>query len=329
MDLLPELPACNPPVYARGGHGQTLWSHFLPWHAPEVGGERHEIGLADGDRLVARFEPGTSGVLVHLLHGLTGDASADYIRGMAGALRAQGHGILAMNHRGCGEGAGLARGIYHSGRKEDVAACVAYGRELEPENVQVAVGVSLSGNALLLSLADETLPWPDAALALNPPIDLDACSVAIASGFSRLYEMRFLRRLRRLVKAREAAGLLNAPVDLPPRIGLRGFDEHFTASQAGFTGADDYYARCSAGPHLGKAKVPAAIITAADDPFVPVEGLKRATAGTPVALHVEESGGHVGYLAKGAKRWLEEAVPACVERLVAVARQDTPTPSRS
>ena len=315
---LPDLAPCAPPPWARGGHAQTLLAHLLPWRAPLVSGRRYEVPLPDGDALVVRHEPGTSGVLVSIAHGLSGDATSDYVRGSAAALRRAGHSILAMNHRGCGEGEGLARGIYHSGRKEDVAAVVAFGRALEPDAVHVALGVSLSGNALLLGLADPDLPKPDAALALNPPLDLAACSDAITTGFSRVYERRFVRRLRRLIRRRWEQGLLERAPRLSRGIGLRGFDDQFTAVHGGFVDADDYYRRCSAGPHLGRIEVPTTIVTAADDPFVPVQGLVDAARDTRVRLHVERHGGHLGYLSRRPRRWLDYALPSLVEELLSV-----------
>ena len=324
--LLPDLEPCRPPRWARSGHAQTLLGHLLPWRAPPVGGRRHEVRLEDGDRLVVRYVPGTRGVLVHLMHGLTGDAGSDYVRGCAAALVARGHGVLAMNHRGCGEGRGLCRGIYHSGRKEDVGAVFAFGRALEPDARQVAVGMSLSGNALLLALADPALPKPDAVLALNPPLDLAACADAIGRGWSRLYERRFVRRLRRLVDERWRDDLLDARPRLPRGLSLREFDQRFTAPHGGFADADDYYRRCSAGPHLKRVAVPTVIVTSADDPFVPVTDLRTAVLGTPLELHVEEHGGHLGYLSTSrGLRWLEYAVQRCVEALAAADYRAAPS----
>ena len=298
---------------------QTLLSEVLPWRAAPVGGERHEVLLADGDRLVIRHMRGTSGVLVHLMHGLTGDATSGYVRALTSQLIEQGHGVLAMNHRGCGEGRGLCQEIYHAGRKEDISAVVAFGRSLEPGSVQIAVGVSLSGNALLLALEDEGLSWPDAALAINPPVDLAACSDAIGKGLSRLYEASFMRRLRSLVRERERDGLPTSPHELPRGIGFRGFDEHFTAPLGGFAGADDYYRRCSSGPRLGRVAIPTVILTAADDPFVPVEGVLGAAQGTSVEVHVEHHGGHLGYLScSPQRRWLTYAVSELLNYLASV-----------
>lgn len=309
------LEPCEPPPYARGGHAQTVLGHLLPWSAPPVRGRRHELPLPDGDRLVLRHEAGTSGLLALLMHGLSGDAQADHVRGCAAALRARGHGVLALNHRGCGEGRGLARGVYHSGRKEDVAAAVALARRLEPGATVVSVGVSLSGNALLLSLADPELAHPDGALAINPPVDLAACARAIGTGISRLYEWRFVRRLRRVVAQRVRDGL-EERARLPRGSSLRGFDQHYTAPRGGFEDADDYYRRCSAGPRLGDVAGRACILTSADDPFVPARCVLAAASGTAVDLHVERHGGHVGYLGSGAKRrWLAYAVPRLVEEL--------------
>ena len=84
--------ACSPPVWARGGHLQTLLSHALPSPGARIRrgrglGER-EVRLADGDRLLVFELPGTSGVRVHLFHGLSGDVNSEYMRRTAAALTA-------------------------------------------------------------------------------------------------------------------------------------------------------------------------------------------------------------------------------------------------
>ena len=95
---VPRYPrACRPPAWARGGHAQTLWAYLLPVRGAPLsrhpGAERHEIALGDGDRLVVHALAGTSGVRVHLFHGLSGDADSDYVRRTAAVLAARGHSV--------------------------------------------------------------------------------------------------------------------------------------------------------------------------------------------------------------------------------------------
>lgn len=320
---LPRYPRpCRPPPWARGGHAQTLWAHVLPVRAAPLsarpGAERREIALGDGDRLVVHALAGTSGVRVHLFHGLSGDADSDYVRRTAAALVARGHSVWAANHRGCGAGRGLAARPYHSGSSADLAAVLAASRAEAPGLVHLALGFSLSGNAALLMAAEGRAPWLCGLIAVNPPVDLARAAQDIHRGLCRLYELRFLWRLRRAVRERERDGLARRPHDIPLRASLREFDELYTAPEGGFADAADYYARCSAGPRLAEVTTPGVILAAADDPFVAPEAYAGLALPASLLLHVEECGGHVAYLERhgvGARHWLDGALVHYVEAL--------------
>lgn len=274
-----------------------------------------------GDQLAVRVHPGVSGTLVHLWHGLTGCSESDYVRSTTRTLTEAGHGVLAANHRGCGAGRGLARGTYHSGRAEDLAAVLAFGRRRFPGAKHLIVGFSLSGNALLLQLSDPGLEHPDAGIAVNPPVDLARCVERITTGWNRLYDLRFTRRLVRLVRERVEDGLLVDPPRFPLLANLREFDELFTAPRSGFADADDYYGRCSAGPRLERVEVQTVILTSADDPFVHPDDILSAVRSPAIDVHVEPRGGHLGYLTRdrtrlGTRRWLDTAVAHYVDALM-------------
>ena len=57
---------------------------------------------------------------------------------------------------------------------------------------------------------------------------------------------------------------------------LREFDDVITATYCGFRDASDYYARSSALRVIGEIQVPAFILTAQDDPFVPFASFSRS-----------------------------------------------------
>ncbi len=313
---------CRPPAWARGGHAQTLWSHLLPARAALLSSHpaavRREVELEDGERLVVHALPGTSGLRVHLFHGLSGDADSDYLRRAAAVLLARGHSVWAANHRGCGAGRGLAARPYHSGSSADLAAVLAASRAEAPELTHLALGFSLSGNALLLLAAEGRAPWLRGLIAVNPPIDLARASADIHRGACRLYELRFLLRLRRAIRERERDGLARRRHRIPLTASLREFDELYTAPEGGFANADDYYTRCSAGPRLAAITTPGVILTAADDPFVAPAAYAGLTLPASLLLHLEPSGGHVGYLERhglGARPWLDGALVHYVEAL--------------
>lgn len=311
---------CESPLWARGGHGQTLWSHVLPAPAPEIEpGEvwaRRAIELEDGEALVAMTRGGTSGVRVHLFHGLTGDTSSDYMRRAAALLARAGHEVWAVNHRGCGAGQELATKPYHSGKVEDMQAVLRASRDEAPDRKHLVLGFSLSGNIALLLAGQGLDPLPDGVLAINPPVDLARASVDINRGLNRLYELRFMHRLRRAVilrnelrakQGRPESALKKVPLSMS----LCEFDDNYTAPEAGFADGNDYYRRASSLPHLASIATPTVILTAADDPFVDPRAYDGAPRSAHVHLHIEASGGHVGYLTRrglGWSRWLDGAV---------------------
>jgi len=315
LELARPALGCVPPFWARGGHLQTIAAQYLPSPTPDLPWEPIRLELGDGDALALRALKGTSGVAVHLFHGLGGSADGHYMRRAAARLHALGHGVLVANHRGAGEGAGWARRPYHSGLVEDLSAVLLRGREYFPGQLQVAVGFSISANMLLLLLGRGGRHLPDRAIAVNPPADLEACSRRLVTGFNLAYDQYFVRKVRREILARPGAQ------PLPPTRTLRSFDEVYTAPAAGFADRADYYARCSCGPHLAGIRVPTVILTAMDDPFAPGSDVLACALPPAVHLHAEATGGHMGYVSRDLPdhRWLDYALEHYLGALAGLA----------
>ncbi|MFI5363825.1 MAG: YheT family hydrolase [Elusimicrobiota bacterium] len=323
--MLPEFPPltpCAPPFWAGGGHAQTVLGNFLPSAVFPEKGERVEIPLSDGDKLVGRYHAGERDRVVYLFHGLGGHANGDYMRRTARVCRNLGFHVYCINHRGCGEGAGLARHPYHSGRSEDLSAVIALGRARHPRMKHAAVGFSLSGNALLLLLSGTrggTLP--DCAVAVNAPIDLARCAVRLKTGLNRIYDARFVLLCTAAIRARQRAGLIRNKYIIPWFATLHDFDGLYTAPAGGFQDREDYYRSCSTRDLLSSIKTPTVIITAKDDPFVGFEDYASAALSPSVHLHAENVGGHMGYLSAentplGTNRWLDYALHEYLVRLL-------------
>jgi len=279
------------------------------------------LPLPDGDQLAGRHYPGETDVLALVFHGLGGDDQAHYVRRTVAFARRLGHHVWTLNHRGCGEGRGLASKPYHSGSGDDLGAAFAAARKRHPGLRQLAVAYSLSANALLLNLGGglpETAAQPDAAIAVNPPVDLGACSQTIHGGLSRLYELRFIRRCRKAIHQRIEDGLIPNIYRTGPLMSLREFDDAYTTKAGGFRDADDYYTKCSARHHLSKITVPTVILMAKDDPFIPWQHAAKASPSPAVHLHLEPRGGHMGYLSRDLPdhRWLPYAVEHYAQQLL-------------
>ncbi|MFL5455260.1 MAG: YheT family hydrolase [Myxococcales bacterium] len=122
--------------------------------------------------------------------------------------------------------------------------------------------------------------------------------MAIGRGFNRLvYTAMFLRSMKpkALAKLIQHPGLFDGERLMAAR-NLYEFDDIFTAPVHGFRNADDYYARASAKPHLHRIRIPALVLNALNDPFVPARSLPApGDVGPHVTLWRPAEGGHVGF----------------------------------
>ena len=312
MTLVHPPLVCEPPFWARGPHLQTIAAQYLPSTQAPLPWARHTLDLGDGDQLTLRSLPGHSGVSVVIFHGLGGSVDGHYMRRIAALLHARGHALLLANHRGAGDGRGLARQPYHSGSTGDLAAVLRMGRGLFPGQLQVALGFSISANMLLLLLGrDAALGVPDRAIAVNPPVDLEACSQRLSRGLNLMYDQYFVHRLRREIRDRPGEP------PLPATRTLRALDQIYTAPRAGFASRLAYYDGCSCGPHLQAIQVPTVILTSLDDPFAPAGDIRQQPLGPGVHLHTEATGGHMGYVTRNLPdhRWMDYALDHYVAQL--------------
>jgi uncharacterized protein len=313
--------AFQPPIYLRNGHVQTILPALLqrrcrlPWEP-----ERFE--LDDGDFLDLLWCRGGHRRLALLTHGLEGDTSAGYIRGMAATLRSAGWDVLAWNFRGCGATPNRLLRQYHSGDTADLRLVIDYAARTH-ESIAL-VGFSLGGNVTLKYLG-EPLPCPAvrAGVAISAPVDLasSARQLDLSAG-NRLYVSRFLKTL--IAKIEAKARSFPDAVDLTGIRRIRSFqafDDRYTARLNGFRDAADYWAQSSSRAYLPRITVPTLLLNAVDDPFLPEPCFPRAEAEASTAFHLEAPayGGHVGFLDlhAGLQPWSErrtaeflaEAVP--------------------
>lgn len=313
--LWPKISPLRPPRWATDGHRQTLLGYLLSSAAWTTPWERVEIEVSDGDRLVGQLHPGSTDLLVYLFHGLGGCAQSPYMQRMARLIEQQHHGVFLVNHRGSGPGVGLARKPYHSGVAEDLAAALKLGRQRFPHCRHLAIGFSLSGNALLLLLSDpQRGTQPDYAIAVNAPIHLDNTSVRLSQGLNRIYDIHFVRLMRQRMKEKIQHGHLHPyQYRLSGLNTLREFDEIYLAREAGFRNRQDYYESCSTYDKLAQVTVPTVMLTAEDDPFIDAGDYVRSQLSPAIHLHIERHGGHMGYLSqdlhpKYGRRWMDYAL---------------------
>jgi uncharacterized protein len=336
-----------------GGHKQTLYAWARPRHFPKLPPpvERYFDVAADA-RVLAhchfRGEQGGTGKTnaaptLILLHGLEGSSMAHYMRGIADKAWAAGWDVVRLNQRNCGGTEKLSRGLYHSGLTHDVHHVV---RELldSDETPAVAVaGYSLGGN-LALKLAGELSDAAPAGLvavcAVSPAMDLATCVQALERRSNYPYEWNFVRNLKSRMRRKAAAFPNEFSLEPLRRIWtVRQFDNAYTAPHHGFRDAADYYYRASALRVADRIRVPALILAAEDDPFVPTSTFRdpAVTLNGNITVVITPHGGHCAYVERADQEydgyWAERELVRFIDyqfmraRDAASAASRTPAPS--
>ena len=291
------------PRWLPGGNLQTIWPALYARRvegAPPVY-RRERWDTPDGDFIDVDFvdAPATAPLLV-LFHGLEGSSRSHYAEAFAAFAVAQGWGFAVPHFRGCSGELNLAPRAYHSGDFEEIGWILGRMRARR-EGPLLAAGVSLGGNALMRwaeEAGQSAAQVASAVAAVSAPLDLAAGGIAIGRGFNRLvYTRMFLSTMKpkALAKLAQHPGLFDRERLLAAR-DLYAFDNVFTAPLHGFRDTDDYWARGSARPHLHAIRIPALVVNATNDPFVPAASLPRQVeVGGHVTLWQPAHGGHVGF----------------------------------
>jgi predicted alpha/beta-fold hydrolase len=289
-----------------GGHKQTLYAWGRPRHFPRLPAPAvRYFDVAADARVLAHchwharpWEHPT----VLLLHGLEGSSLAHYICGISDKAWAAGWNVVRLNQRNCGDTEHLSRGLYHSGLTHDPLFVLRELIDVDRLPALAVAGYSLGGNLTLKlagELGDTAPPELKAVCAVSPTMDLAVCVEALERKANVLYEWNFVRNLKARMKRKVAAW--PDSFNLGP-LGsvrtVRQFDDAFTAPHHGFRDAADYYYRASAMRVIDRIRVPALILTAEDDPFVPSAPFRDpvVTTNPNITVAITPSGGHCAYV---------------------------------
>lgn len=312
----------SPPFLLSNGYLQSILptlirridtSHFI----------RERLATNDGDFLDLDWSRSDTGsdlevsgkTLVVISHGLEGHSRRPYVAGVAREANDKGWDALAWNFRSCSGEMNKTLRFYHSGATDDLQRVLDHAHALGYANIHL-VGFSMGGNLTLLYAGErgrEIPPYVKSVSAFSVPCDLAASADCLAKRENKIFMWRFLKDLREKVEAKA--------IDFPEQISAEGYDEirnfqHFddryTAPIHGFKNAQDYWAKSSCKPFLSDICVPALLVNAKNDPFLPEECFPydEAKASSWLTLEVPQSGGHVGFieLNRSNRYWMEQRV---------------------
>ena len=310
----------------RSPHLQTIAGHF--WKRPDLAAEfpverRLYRTEPDVQVLVCSQRPhGDARGEVFMVHGLEGSGEAGYIRSLSAAALRAGFAAHRFHMRTCGGTERLCGTLYHAGLTGDLLAVI---REFRSQGRAPAflVGFSLGGNVVLKlagEMGEAARDTVRGVCSVSAPLDLAACARRIGERDNRVYQARFVRKMRQRLCAtgryqtRQFEGLRS----------VHELDDRFTAPAFGFGDAANYYRTQSAIGYLDGLRVPALLIQAKDDTFVPFAIYQSAAvrSNPRIELMATEHGGHLGFLGRGPNRlWLDEAI---MEWIAGVAVNESP-----
>lgn len=295
------------PWWLPGGNAQTIYAAKVArryagkrprwlrerWHTPDG-------DFVDVDWRIDEAAMPANAPLLVLFHGLEGSSSSHYAEAFAQETQARGWRMAIPHFRGCSGEINWAPRAYHSGDYEEVAWMLQRFQAQHHAPVH-AVGISLGGNALMRwagEMGHAAAHVVQSVASVCSPIDLAASGHAIDTGFNKaVYARMFLASMkpRALEKLKQFPHLFDAQALMAAQT-LYAFDNVFTAPLHGFRSTDDYWDRASAKPGLSRVQVPALVLNARNDPFIPASCLPtQAQVSNSVTLWQPEAGGHVGF----------------------------------
>lgn len=274
----------------------------------------HILDCGDGVRLQGFHTRQTAlpqpRALAILLHGWEGSAQSTYVLNTGARLLAEGCDVFRLNFRDHGDTHHLNREMFHSCRIDEVVGAVQAVAALFPARPLLVGGYSLGGNfalrvALRARKAGVDLAW---VFAVCPPVSPAAAMHAIEAA-PAIYEYYFMKKWRGSLQRKQA---LFPQTDLFTRAELRGNMRELTrrmvVRHTGFGTLENYLDGYSlAGATLAALDVPATILTAADDPIIPVADFHELQLPTTSELVIVPHGGHCGFIRDASlSSWAED-----------------------
>lgn len=317
----------KPPVMLRSGRLQTVLASF-GWRrynkcALLAAAVDKEISTVDGVRLSGAYSAAGNGrarALVILLHGWEGSIDSTYVLSAGDFLFRHGLDVFRLNLRDHGRTHHLNRGLFYATLIEETHAAVMQAAALAGGAPVFLCGFSLGGNfALRVARRFSEAPDPRIDLrqvvAVSPALDPSRSTDAIdAQPLLRRY---FVRKWQRSLRTKQRCfPELYDFSDIAGLGGIRRITETLLARYSTYDSVEEYFSEYNlCGRALAAVRVPTTIVTAADDPIIPVDDFSNLALSRSVRLIIHRYGGHSGFVADWVgNRWHEQYLLQLVTR---------------
>ncbi|XP_017470683.1 PREDICTED: phospholipase ABHD3-like [Rhagoletis zephyria] len=297
-----------PTFWCVESRAQTIFASLLRSQIiPNINYRREIFPLKDGGEVALDWlDRGchANAPCIIILPGLTGESQAEYIKCLVMAANDAGMRVVVFNNRGLGGIELKTPRLYCASNCEDLSEIVHHVRKIIPAHCKLgATGISMGGLILgnyLVRKSEEAHSCLTAAKIISAPWDVHKGTISIEKPILNSLLGRHLTYS--LCRTLDNCKIYkDQDIDLDRIMSsktIKEFDAHFTSKQFGYAHVDDYYSDATLHNKLHYISVPLLCLSAADDPFQPLDAIpiKAAEESTHVAIVVTARGGHIGFL---------------------------------
>lgn len=272
-----------PTFWCVESRAQTVFASILRSQVlPRINYRRELLTLSDGGVVALDWLDGNCALdapVVLILPGLTGESQAEYIKFLVLAANQAGLRAVVFNNRGMGGVDLKTRRMYCAANCDDLVQVVQHVARCHPQSRLGATGISMGGLILGNYLAvhsDEARRHLSSAMIISVPWDVHKGTSSIEKpGFNKMMCRHLTNGLCDTVSRyeilRDGGDQWDMEQVLQSRT-IREFDKHFTSKHFGFDSVNAYYDAATLHNKLHMINVPLLCLSAADDPFQPLEG---------------------------------------------------------
>ena len=322
----------QPPWYLRSGQIQTVLASMSlrAWGKNPMRDTAEEVTIKtpQGIRLQGYHSPQGSTHprgLVILLHGWEGSADSTYIACTGRALYQCGYDIFRLNFRDHGSSHHLNPGIFYAVLLEEVFQAVRQISRIVEENPVFLVGFSLGGNfALRIARQMRHAPIKNLGhvVAISPVLDPKKATVRIDG--QALIRKYFLKKWLQSLQIKQ--GLFPEAYDFSEMCKLNTImtvTEKMIEQYSDYNSAAEYFKEYSLlHDAIDDLAVRTTIVTAADDPIIPVDDFYDLRLNHRTELIIHTHGGHNGFIdGFYLKSWYEQELANWFDETTAIAER--------
>ncbi|XP_076161455.1 abhydrolase domain containing Hydr1 isoform X2 [Ptiloglossa arizonensis] len=299
-----------PTLWCFESRAQTILASILRSRIlPPIHYRREILTLSDGGEVAldwAEEESSATSPIVIILPGLTGASQAEYIKCLVSSAKKVGIRCVIFNNRGLGGIELKTPRVYCAANSDDLSEVIEHVRKLNPQVPLGATGISMGGLILGNYLAQQGVMASGklrGCFLISVPWNVFAATKNTEENYFNLMMNKYLagtlcKNIKRWHYASEA-GFFDVDIETTLKSQtVREFDSHFTVKQFGYRDVEEYYSNATIHDKLHLIDVPLLCLSAADDPFQPVQAipLKEISETKKVAVVVTSRGGHIGFL---------------------------------